>query len=274
MPFVHLHVHSHYSLLDGLSKVPDLIAKAKEQGSNALALTDHGAMYGTIEFYEGCLKAGIKPIIGCEVYIVRGSLETKTATPSGKKDYFHLTLLARNYAGYLNLMKITTKAHLDGYYYRPRIDYEFLEQHSEGLIALSGCLRGELPSAILEKNESHVRELIDWHRRVFDSNYYLELQHHPHLSDQAKVNERLKQLAQEYSLPLVVTADSHYLCAGDAEAHDVLLCVQTGAKVTDEQRFSMRGEVFDLTDLVRSRRRLLMCQRRWPTPRGLPISVR
>ncbi|MFA5270061.1 MAG: DNA polymerase III subunit alpha [Patescibacteria group bacterium] len=246
--FVHLHVHSHYSLLDGLSKVPDLIAKAKEQGSSALALTDHGVMYGTIEFYEGCLKAGIKPIIGCEVYIVRGSLTDKVPTATGKKDYFHLTLLAYNYAGYLNLMKISTKAHVDGYYYRPRIDYDFLEQHAEGLVAMSGCLRGELPSSILMGDEKRVEELLAWHQRVFPNNYYLELQHHPHLPNQQKVNERLKEIARERSLPLVATCDSHYLCADDSEAQDVLLCVQTGAKVTDEKRFSMRGEIFDLTD--------------------------
>src|SRR3989344_3704323 len=246
--FVHLHVHSHYSLLDGLSKIPDLIAKAKEQGGDALALTDHGAMYGVIEFYEGCLKAGIKPIIGCEIYIVRGSLLNKTPTATGKKDYFHLTLLARNFQGYLNLMKISTKAHIDGYYYRPRIDYEFLEQHAEGLVVLSGCLRGELPSAVLAGDEKRIEELLAWHQKVFPGNYYLEMQHHPHIADQQIVNERLKLIARERSLPLVVTCDSHYLCAEDAEAQDVLLCVQTGAKVTDEKRFSMKGEIFDLTD--------------------------
>ncbi|MBN2585034.1 DNA polymerase III subunit alpha [Patescibacteria group bacterium] len=248
MKFVHLHVHSHYSLLDGLSKIPDLIAKAKEQGSNALALTDHGVMYGVIEFYEGCLKAGIKPIVGCEVYVVSGSLSDKAPTATGKKDYFHLTLLAYNYAGYLNLMKISTKAHVDGYYYRPRIDHDFLEQHAEGLIAMSGCLRGELPAAILADDERQIAKLLDWHQKVFPNNYYLELQHHPNIANQQRVNERLKSIARERGLPLVATCDSHYLCADDVEAHDVLLCVQTGAKVTDETRFSMRNEVFDLTD--------------------------
>lgn len=247
MKFVHLHVHSHYSLLDGLSKIPDLVNKAKEQGADALALTDHGVMYGIIEFYETCKKAGIKPILGCEIYIVEGKLEQKENIP-GRHRYAHLTLLAKNYTGYLNLMQITTKAHIDGYYYRPRIDHEFLKQHSEGIIALSGCLKGELPTAIVEGNLDKAREIIKWHQQVFGSDYYIEVQHHPNLPDQIKANAGLKTLAREFGLPMVASTDSHYIKAEDAEAHEVLLCVQTGAKLTDEKRFSMKGEIFDLTD--------------------------
>ncbi|MBU1083387.1 DNA polymerase III subunit alpha [Patescibacteria group bacterium] len=247
MKFVHLHVHSHYSLLDGLSKIPDLVAKAKEQGAEALALTDHGVMYGIIEFYETCKKVGIKPILGTEVYIVEGKLEQKENIP-GKHRYFHLTLLAKNYAGYLNLMKITTKAHIDGYYYKPRIDHEFLEQHSEGIIALSGCLKGELPTAIVEGNLTKAKEVIQWHQKVFKDDYYIEVQYHPNIPDQIKANIGLKAIAKEFSVPLIASTDSHYIRPEDAEAHEVLLCVQTGAKLADEKRFSMKGEIFDLTD--------------------------
>lgn len=247
MKFVHLHNHSHYSLLDGLSKLPDLVAAAKKQGANALALTDHGVMYGAIEFYEECKKAGIKPIIGCEVYIVNGDLEDRQGLHS-KRNYHHLTLLAKNNQGYRNLMKITTKAHLEGYYYKPRINREILKAHSEGLICMTGCLRGELPSAVLEGNAEKIKEIIEWHHQVFKDDYYLEMQHHPNISDQAKVNEKFKELAREYNLPLVVSSDSHYLSTEDVEAHEVLLCVQTGAKLADEGRFSMKDEVFDLPD--------------------------
>ena len=247
MKFVHLHNHSHYSLLDGLSKIPNLVAVAKKQRANALALTDHGVMYGAIEFYEECKKAGIKPIIGCEVYIINGDLEERQGL-SSKRGYHHLTLLAKNNQGYKNLMKITTKAHLEGYYYKPRINREILEAHSEGLICMTGCLRGELPVAVLEGNAEKIKEIIEWHHRIFKDDYYLEMQHHPNIPDQAKVNERFKELAKEYSLPLVVSSDSHYLSVEDVEAHEVLLCVQTGAKLTDEGRFSMKGEIFNVPD--------------------------
>jgi len=247
MGFVHLHVHSHYSLLDGLSKIPDLVAMAKKQGSNALALTDHGVMYGIIEFYEACKKADIKPIIGCEVYIVEGSLKDKAPT-SGKKPYYHLVLLAKNYTGYVNLMKLTTKAHVEGYYYKPRIDHETLKQYSEGLICLSGCLRGELPMAITEGNLEKAKEVIKWHHELFGEDYYLEIQHHPNIEEQKIVNEQIKKFAKEFSLPLVASCDSHYLCDSDVEAHEALLCVQTGSFLDDENRMSMKDELYSLTD--------------------------
>jgi len=192
MKFVHLHVHSHYSLLDGLSKIPELVKMAKKQGSNALALTDHGVMYGIIEFYEECKKAGIKPIIGCEVYMVEGDLKDKTPT-AGKKNYYHLTLLAKNHVGYVNLMKLTTQAHLEGFYYKPRIDHEFLEKYSEGLICLSGCLRGEVPMAIVAGEIEKAKKIIAWHRKVFGEDYYLEMQHNPNLEEQDLVNKKIKE---------------------------------------------------------------------------------
>lgn len=245
LKFAHLHVHSHYSLLDGLSKIPDLVAKAKEQGATALALTDHGVMYGAIEFYKECKKAEIKPIVGNEVYITKGKL-TDREPRRGEKNFFHLTLLAKNYDGYVNLMKMTTEAHTKGFYYRPRIDHDVLASHHDGVICLSGCLAGELAQAILHGTMEEAREILEWHKNLFGEDYYLELQHHPNIPDQARVNEVVIQLSREYGVPLVLTSDSHYLCADDAEAQDVLLCVQTGAKVDDEKRFSMKGELFDL----------------------------
>ena len=243
--FVHLHVHSHYSLLDGLSKIPDLVAAAKAQGATALALTDHGVMYGAIDFYKECKKHGIKPIVGNEVYITKGKL-TDREPRAGEKNFYHLTLLARNHEGYVNLMKMTTEAHTRGFYYRPRIDHDVLAAHAEGVICLSGCLAGEVAQAILRDNLNEARELIGWHRNLFGDNYYLEIQYHPSIPDQDRVNRVLVELSRELAIPLVLTTDSHYLCQEDADAQDALLCVQTGAKVDDTNRFSMRGEFFDL----------------------------
>lgn len=247
MDFVHLHVHSHYSLLDGLTKIPELVLKAKNQKAKALALTDHGVMYGIIEFYETCKQAGIKPILGCEVYIIEGDLEERTGV-RGKQKYYHLTLLAKNYTGYVNLMKITTKAHLEGYYYKPRINHEILANHSEGLICMSGCLQGEVPSAIKNGDIKKAKEIINWYHQLFGEDYYLEMQHHPNIADQILVNEEIKKLAKELNIPLVTTCDSHYLNSSDTEAHETLLCVQTGSYLDDENRMSMKDEVFDLTD--------------------------
>jgi len=235
--FVHLHVHSHYSLLDGLSKVPEIVAKAKEQGSPAIALTDHGVMYGAIELYKACKKQGIKPIIGNEIYLSRKDGEGPSA--SGRKDYHHLTLLAKNEEGYKNLIKMTTFAHLEGYYYKPRVSHDFLAKHSKGVVCLSGCLRGELPEAILLGDEKRIKEVALWYKEVFKDNFYLELQHHPTLEKQQKVNDGLLRLSKELGLPVVATTDSHYLCTDDAEAQDALLCVQTGSLVADTNRLNM-----------------------------------
>jgi len=246
--FVHLHVHSHYSLLDGLSKIPDLVDKAKEQGAEALALTDHGNMYGAIEFYEECKKKGIKPIIGSEVYITSGRLTDRGTGDRREKNYYHLVLLAKNFEGYQNLMRIITKAHLEGYYYRPRIDHDYLANHASGLIALSACLRGEVPSALLQGDEEEGRRIASWYKEVFGPDYYLELERHPNMPDQKKANQAIIKLSRELNIPLVATVDSHYISAADAEAQDVLLCIQTNSTLQDENRFTMKGEIFDLTD--------------------------
>ena len=247
MDFVHLHAHSHYSLLDGLSKVPDLVERAKAQGARALALTDHGVMYGAVEFYKECHKAGVKPIIGNEIYITQGDIADRELK-RGEKNFYHLTLLAKDYEGYVNLMRLTTEAHLRGFYYRPRVDHATLTKYAKDLVCLSGCLGSELHQTILHGTPEKAREIALWHKNLFGDDYYLELQHHPNIADQQTVNNALIGLGQELNIPLVVTTDSHYLCADDAEAQDVLLCVQTGSKMDDVNRFSMKGEVFDLRD--------------------------
>lgn len=243
MKFVHLHLHSHYSLLDGLTKIPALVKRIVEQGGEAVALTDHGVMYGAIEFYKECKAAGIKPIIGNEVYVTAGKMSDREARV-GERDYFHLTLLAKNLTGYRNLMKLTTEAHLRGFYYKPRVDHETLEKYAEGLICLSGCLSSEVSKAIRSGNVGKAREVIAWHKRVFGEDYYLEIQPHPNIPEQGLVNDTLIGLSTELNIPLVASGDAHYLCLEDAEAQDALLCVQTGTKIADTNRMSMMGEHF------------------------------
>lgn len=247
MDFAHLHLHSHYSLLDGLSKIPDLVAKAKQQGVKALALTDHGVMYGAIEFYSECRSHDIKPIIGNEVYITQGKL-TDRELRRGEKNYYHLTLLAKDFEGYVNLMQLTTEAHLKGFYYRPRIDHDILKKHSRGLVCMSGCLTGELHRTILGGDLEEAKRIALWHKGVFGDDYYFELQYHPNIPEQQRVNDALIALSQELGIPLVVTTDSHYLNRDDQEAHETLLCIQTGSQITEANRFSMKGEFFDLKD--------------------------
>ncbi|MEA1909843.1 MAG: DNA polymerase III subunit alpha [Patescibacteria group bacterium] len=244
---VHLHVHSHYSLLDGLSKIPDLVETAKKQGSKALALTDHGVMYGAVEFYKACKKADIKPIIGCEAYITSGKL-TDRELRRGERNFYHITLLAKNYTGYVNLMKLTTKAHLEGFYYKPRIDHEVLKEHKEGIICLSGCMASELSRAIIDNDMKKAREIMAWHKDLFGEDYYIELQKHQNIPENARLNTELVKLAKEFDLEIVATADSHYVCAEDAEAHDILVCMQTGALVSDTDRLNMSSEALHLKD--------------------------
>ena len=245
MAFSHLHVHSHYSLLDGLSKIDDLIKRAKELNFKALALTDHGNLYGAIEFYSKALEAGLKPIIGCEFYLAPSSINDKNGNRGGGNDY-HLVLLAKDEQGYKNLLKLVSIAHLEGFYYHPRIDKEILKNHHEGLIALSACLRGEISQAILSKDMDRARKVIQEYVEIFGKDFYLELQDHPEIKEQQIVNENLLKLAQEFNLKAVVTCDSHYLYKEDKEAHDVLLAIQTSSVVSDEERLTMKMADFSL----------------------------
>lgn len=247
MSFVHLHVHSHYSLLDGLTKIDDLVEAAKAEGSPAVALTDHGVMYGVVEFYEKCKKTGIKPIIGVEAYLAPAARSDKATKAINDRNYYHLLLLAKNNIGYHNLIKLTSVAHLEGYYYRPRIDWEILSENCEGLIATSSCLGGEIPRLLLADKLSRAQDKIDEYSKLFGTdNFYLELQDHPESSDQIKLNKLLVDLAREHKLPLIGTNDTHYLRADDNEAQDILLCLQNKSKKEDTNRMSMLGVNYSL----------------------------
>ncbi len=244
--FVHLHAHSHYSLLDGLGRIDQLIAQAKEYKMPALALTDHGVMYGAIEFYEKCREADIKPIVGVEFYLARRSHLDKT--PKIDASPHHLTVLAKNETGYKNLIKLTTLAHLKGYYYKPRVDKKLLKEYSEGLMALSGCLAAEIPRAIANNlKEEGVKKIILEYQEIFDpGNFYLEIQSHPEIPEQNKVDQTLIALSQKLNIPLVATNDIHYIKETDKEAHEVLLAVQTKKEVDDTERLSFRGSDFSM----------------------------
>ena len=240
MKFSHLHIHSHYSLLDGLIKIDELVAKAKEQGSTSLAITDHGVMYGVIEFYQKCKKAGLKPIIGVEAYLAPVSRLDKVIKADERN--YHLVLLAKNQAGYKNLIKLTSIAHLEGFYYKPRIDWEVLKKYHEGLIALTACLIGEIPQLIIaEKFDKARKRILEYSELFGPENFYLELQHHPNLEHQAEVNQALINFSRELNLPLIATNDIHYLNKDDDEPQDVLLCLQTKKKKEDRDRMIMLG---------------------------------
>lgn len=240
MKFNHLHVHSHYSLLDGLTKIDELVEKAVAEGSTALAMTDHGVMYGVVEFYQKCKKAGLKPIIGVEVYLAPGSRFDKTAKNEEKN--YHLVLLAKDKTGYGNLIKLTSIAHLEGFYYKPRIDWETLVKHKDGLIALTSCLAGEIPRlAVAEKLDKARKRILEYAALFGPDNFYLELQSHPNLPNQGKTNQALLNFSRELNLPVVATNDVHYLNKEDDEAQDVLLCLQTKKKKEDRDRMIMLG---------------------------------
>ncbi|MBI4160413.1 MAG: DNA polymerase III subunit alpha [Candidatus Yanofskybacteria bacterium] len=247
--FCHLHTHTHYSLLDGLTRIDELVAHAKEIGMESVAITDHGAMYGVIEFYQKAKKAGIKPIIGCEMYVTENMHDKRPSGGSGKSNgnYFHLILLAENNTGYKNLIKLVTAAHLDGFYYKPRVDRGLLRQHSQGLIALSACLGGEVSRALLSNQYDKAKRVALEYREIFgDNNFFLEIQQHPNIEDQNVVTPKVVQLSRETGIPLVATQDSHYLRSEDAHAHDVLLAVQTGSSTDDKDRLTMRHDDFSL----------------------------
>ncbi|WP_107727557.1 DNA polymerase III subunit alpha [Desmospora activa] len=243
-PFIHLHVHTEYSLLDGASRIQDLVDRAKASGFDALAITDHGAMYGVIPFYRACRKAGIKPIIGCEVYLTAGSREER---PSRKEQrIYHLLLLAETNQGYQNLMKLVSRAHLEGFHHKPRVDKEILREHAQGIIATSACLAGEISQAILEENTTKARHLAQEYREIFGSDrFFLELQDHG-LPEQQKVNRQLIQLSQELKIPLVATNDLHYIDQDDYEMHDCLLCIGTNRRLEEEDRLRFPSQDFYL----------------------------
>jgi len=242
--FIHLHNHSHYSLLDGLTKIDALLAAAAAYKMPALALTDHGVMYGAIEFYEKALVQGIKPLIGVEVYIAKERMEDKRPNIDNKSA--HLVLLAKNKTGYQNLIQLTTQAHLTGFYYKPRIDRAMLAKHKDGLIALSACLKGEIPAAVVNRDFDRAAKIVREYQKIFGpGNFYLELQHHPNLPEQAFANSGLIRIARENNLPLVATNDTHYLKSDDAEAQEILLCLQSKSALSNQNRgLSMIGEDF------------------------------
>ncbi len=241
--FTHLHVHTEFSLLDGMCRIPQLLARVRDLGMDSLAITDHGALHGVLEFYLQAREAGIKPIIGCEVYVAPNARQSRTAAD---KDPFHLVLLARDGVGYKNLLKLATKAHLEGFYYKPRVDRELLAEHHEGLVALSACLGGEIPRLILEGRLQDAEKSAGWHREVFgDGHYYLEVQRHP-LPELERVNQGLVDLSSRLNIPLVATNDVHYIERQDARWQDLMLCIQTNTTVKDEKRMKMPGDFFYL----------------------------
>ncbi|MCI8272726.1 MAG: DNA polymerase III subunit alpha [Clostridia bacterium] len=239
--FVHLHIHSEYSLLDGANRIKDLPVRAKELGMKAIAITDHGVMYGAIDFYKACKKEGIKPIIGCEVYVAQRSRFDKE--PGIDNKYNHLILLAKDQKGYQNLSKLVSIGFTEGYYYKPRIDLEVLEQYHEGLICLSACLAGSVNQALLNGEEEKAEEIALWHKKVFGEDYYIEIQSNG-IKEQVLANQKLVKLARKLDIPLVATNDAHYLRKEDAYNHEILLCIQTGKRMSDEDR--MRFETDEL----------------------------
>ena len=240
MAFAHLHVHTEYSLLDGSNKITEYVNRIRELGMTAGAITDHGVMYGVIDFYRAAKKAGINPILGCEVYVAPGSRFDREQV-KGEDRYYHLVLLAENNVGYANLMKIVSKGFVDGYYYRPRVDMEVLETYHEGIIALSACLAGEVQRYLTRGMYEEAKAIALKYETCFGKgNFFLELQDHG-IPEQAQVNQQLLRMHQELGIDLVATNDVHYTYEKDAEAHDILLCLQTGKKLSDENRMRYEG---------------------------------
>jgi DNA polymerase III alpha subunit len=245
MSFTHLHVHTEYSLLDGLTKIDDLLDYVKENGMDAVAITDHGVLYGAIEFYKKAKKAGVKPIIGCEVYVAFDGMHNKRPNIDNKSN--HLVLLAKNIKGYQNLVRLVSKAHLEGFYYKPRIDDELLEEHTEGLIALSACLKGKIPQLILSGKREEAKKLALHYKNIFEKDsFYLEIQNHPNIPDQDKANKEIIKISKETGIPLVATCDSHYLRPEDAETQDILMSIGTGSDINNPDRMSIIHDDFSM----------------------------
>ncbi|ACA54090.1 DNA polymerase III subunit alpha [Clostridium botulinum] len=241
--WISLHQHTEYSLLDSSAKIADLIKKAKEFGMKSIAITDHGVMYGCVDFYKEAIKQGIKPIIGCEIYVASKSMYIKQQDK--ENETHHLVLLVKNEIGYKNLMEIVSKASVEGFYYKPRVDHEFLKDHSEGLIALSACLGGEVQANILKENLKKAEEVALIYKDIFEEGFYLELQYHG-MEEQLKVNEALVKMSKDLDIPLVATNDVHYIRKEDYKSHDILLCIQTGKTVEEENRMRYPSDQFYL----------------------------
>jgi len=245
LKFTHLHTHSHYSLLDGLPKIDDLLNYTKELGMDSLALTDHGVLYGAVEFFKKAKALGIKPIIGCELYLAREKMTQKRPNVDNVK--YHIVLLAKNETGYRNLVKLVTRAHLEGFYYKPRIDEDLLFEYSEGLIVLTACLQGKIPRLILSNKFNQAEQLALKYKSIFgDDGFFLELQHHPNIPEQKKVNKALIEISKKHHIPLVATNDVHYLKPEDAEIQDILMLINTGAKPDDPERLTLKADDFSL----------------------------
>lgn len=245
MKFTHLHLHSHYSLLDGLPKIDQLLDYVKKLGQDSCALTDHGVLYGAVEFYKKAREKGIKPILGSEIYLAFEKMNQRRPNIDDKR--YHLVLLVKNQRGYQNLVKLLTKAHLEGFYYKPRVDEELLKEHSEGLVALSACLKGKIPCLILANKMEEAEKTALFYQEIFGKdNFYLELQHHPHIPAQKKVNEQLVLLSKKLNIPLVATNDCHYLKSEDAEAQDILMLINTGSNPNDPERLTLKADDFSV----------------------------
>ena len=289
--FTHLHVHTEYSMLDGISRIPDLVNQTKELGMEALAITDHGSLYGVVDFYSECKERGIKPIIGCEVYLAHNSRHDRGAS---ERSPYHLVLLARNNTGYRNLMQLVTKAHLEGFHYRPRIDKELLEQCHEGLVCFSGCPSAEVPRLVTDGSLAEAHRVALWYKELFGDGYFLELQRHQDVPQLLEINQELVAMGRELDIPLVVTNDAHYVRQSDSTYQDVYICIQTNTTVHDEKRLRMEdnsyyikspqemAELFpDFPDALESTQLIAdMCDvelgfgqthlPKYPTPDGMP----
>ncbi len=239
--FAHLHVHTEYSMLDGISRIPELVTQTASLGMSSLAMTDHGTLYGVVDFYSACKEAGIKPIIGCEVYVAKKSRLDRS---SSERSPHHLVMLARDNTGYRNLMQLVTRAHVEGFHYRPRIDRELIEQYHEGLIVLSGCPSAEVPRLIADGDFEEAKRVAGWYRDLFGEGYFLELQRHEHIPQLSEINQGLVQMSKEMDLPLVVTNDAHYVHQADSPLQDVYICIQTNTNLQDENRLRMEDSSF------------------------------